>query len=561
MALDKHYVLDALLRRNYLPTVRTETEELPPIITSESFKISVVERLLNEQNPRYGGDYPGYDSVEYKLTRFNGVSRALSIPHPRAYAQLASCIFENWEQFDYISDNLVSMIRPKRHDDKRLIIMNYESRIPKARRSLITSFGHRFIVHADIANFYPSVYSHSIPWALVGFSEAKTNRSNKDEWYNELDQAVRLNKRNETQGIAIGPATSNILAEIILASIDEQLQSEFTYTRFIDDYIAYCSTHEDALNFVMRLEDELRKFKLVLNTSKTEIHSLPRPLTDGWVGSLNRALPKKNDVSVYSVTDYLDHAIRLSKETPDGSVLKYAVKSLIKTLLRNDDEVNGFTLHQTIIYVLNLAFHHPILIPLVGDLFVKSVSVSGEFQYSKEIRSLTREFSRRRLSDATCWSLYYSSIYDVDIEQSIAERIIDSEDCLSLLFLYLSNDSNLRDNVVDFVDKRDRDDLYELDRLWILLYQMYFDGNAGTIYKEDETFDIMKSEGVNFISPPLSQIDVDVMTSDKILNMPMGQWLKENMPKGIGVKDPEYDESGRYVAFSDVIPFQLDEAA
>ena len=34
---------------------------------------------------------------------------------------------------------------------------------------------------------------------------------------------------------------------------------------------------------------------------------------------------------------------------------------------------------------------------------------------------------------------------------------------------------------------------------------------------------------------------------------PIGQWLLENMPRGIGEKEPEYDESGRFIAFSDVI--------
>lgn len=35
--------------------------------------------------------------------------------------------------------------------------------------------------------------------------------------------------------------------------------------------------------------------------------------------------------------------------------------------------------------------------------------------------------------------------------------------------------------------------------------------------------------------------------------MPMGQWLLENTPRGIGTKEPEYDENGRFIAFSDVI--------
>ena len=35
--------------------------------------------------------------------------------------------------------------------------------------------------------------------------------------------------------------------------------------------------------------------------------------------------------------------------------------------------------------------------------------------------------------------------------------------------------------------------------------------------------------------------------------IPMGQWLLENTPRGIGTKEPEYDENGRFIPFSDVI--------
>ena len=33
----------------------------------------------------------------------------------------------------------------------------------------------------------------------------------------------------------------------------------------------------------------------------------------------------------------------------------------------------------------------------------------------------------------------------------------------------------------------------------------------------------------------------------------LGKWLVEKTPRGVGVKEPEYDESGRFVAFSDVV--------
>ena len=33
----------------------------------------------------------------------------------------------------------------------------------------------------------------------------------------------------------------------------------------------------------------------------------------------------------------------------------------------------------------------------------------------------------------------------------------------------------------------------------------------------------------------------------------LGKWLVEKTPRGVDVKEPEYDESGRFVAFSDVV--------
>ena len=56
--------------------------------------------------------------------------------------------------------------------------------------------------------------------------------------------------------------------------------------------------------------------------------------------------------------------------------------------------------------------------------------------------------------------------------------------------------------------------------------------------KETEEFVIVPAELWHEKNPP---------------EIPMGQWLIENMPRGIGTKEPEYDENGRFIAFSDVI--------
>jgi hypothetical protein len=267
MSVDKTFVLAALLQHNFLPMQKKAKEEIPPILSSVSFTPAVAEKLAKGKL-RKSRDYQGYDAVEYKLTRFNGVSRSCGIPHPRAYAELALSIRDHWDKLDYIVENKKSLIRPHQHKDGRLIVMDYERSFEKTRRSLGAAFGRRFTAHTDIANCFPSIYSHAVPWAAVGFDHAKKHKppEHKGEWFNQLDEKLRKIKRNETQGVAIGPGTSNILSEIILARVDAQLAKEFTYIRYIDDYTAYCETEEEAQKFIRRLGEELAKYKLLLNS-------------------------------------------------------------------------------------------------------------------------------------------------------------------------------------------------------------------------------------------------------------------------------------------------------
>lgn len=149
MSVDKDFVLNALLRHNYLPMQKHDREEVPPVFSSKSFSPDVARKLV--QAKQRNGSI-GWDAIEYRITRFNGVSRSLSIPHPLAYAYLCLCIHENWEHLAYISKNKTSFIRPRQHQDGRLIIMDYEDSVEKAQRNARCGFGRRFIVRTDISN-------------------------------------------------------------------------------------------------------------------------------------------------------------------------------------------------------------------------------------------------------------------------------------------------------------------------------------------------------------------------------------------------------------------------
>ena len=231
------------------------------------------------------------------------------------------------------SENENSRIVPKRHNDGMLVIMDYEDRVSTSEQILSASFGKRFMVKTDISNCYPSIYSHSVLGAVTGLDEAKKNRTKNSKWYNKLDKALQYISRNETNGIPIGPGTSNIISEAILARVDNELRAKFAYHRYIDDYTAYCESHEEAENFVFTLVKELAKYKLTLNVGKTAIHTFPTNLTSDWVVELRNSLPKQTQVTAFDTANYMDNLVRVAKHNPDGSVVKYGLKTLTSVLL------------------------------------------------------------------------------------------------------------------------------------------------------------------------------------------------------------------------------------
>ena len=478
---------------------------MPPILDSAAFSTSLARKLVSLPFGRPRA-YSGYDAVDYRLTRFNGVTRICSIPHPKAHAALSLRIANDWGELEYVCNNPVSKVKPRQDKDGRLFIMDYgDDGVSEIEDMLISSFGRRFVVRTDISNCFNSIYSHAVPWAAVGFDEAKRNITKKSKWYNRLDEAIRRTKRNETNGIAIGPGTSAIVAEMILARVDCVVNQNFTYVRYVDDYTAYCDSMEDAEAFVLALTEELAKYKLVLNSGKTNIQSLPQSSKQDWVVDLRTALPAERKISAYRTVNYLDFVVRLANDVPNGSVLKYGFKSLIGTILRRDPYVDDL-IRLVLRYTLNLCFYRPVLVPLLERLFDVFLSSGGPFEYADTLQRLLAEHGRSRRSDAITWLLYFCIKYDVKVDNSDACHIVNSEDCIPLLLLYQTGNALHQQWVVNFANKLDKSDLYKLDQYWLLLYQLFLEGKIANPYGNPKSggaaFEVMKNEGISFIIPP-----------------------------------------------------------
>lgn len=503
MTANKHRAFyEALTRHNYFPNQKTTIGELPPCLSTRRFTPEIAEQIANipkGQNPDSKARSKGYDLVEYTATRYNNVPRVLSLVHPKAHALLCQHINEHWDKLNHIENNERSIIKPEYYEDGRYVIMGYGCAIEKIDTIHAKSFGKKFRVHTDISNCFNSIYSHSLSWALVGFEEAKRKSGNQfqAEWFNQYDFHQRNTKRAETQGIPIGPTTSNVAVEAILGKIDQQLvDAGFDFQRYIDDYECYCETREEADKFILLLGKELAKYKLTLHLNKTKIVELPHPHEDEWTIELKSALPSRLQhdsdapkLSSAEALSFLNKAILLNKTTPDGSVLKYAIHIIVNYLQDN-------AAPSVYSCVLNLAWHYPILIPFL-DTLIDKAELAPEI-YINNLNTIILENARQSRSDGMCWPLHILRKNNLVPNEEIVAAILDSKDCVAITIL----NSFIPDNgkIKAFANKIiDTDDLYEKDRYWLLLYQLFLNGDVKNAYNDKKVFEIMKSENVDFL--------------------------------------------------------------
>jgi hypothetical protein len=492
----KRKFYEALTRYNYFPNQKSNIGELPPLISTRQFTPEVCEALaaLDESKER---NRSGYDLVTYSATRYNNAFRELSLIHPKAYSLLAKHLHDHWEQIEPFTTSKSSIIKPEEHEDGRIMVMNYEDPIEKTTRTLTESFGKRYQVKADISNCFNSIYSHAIAWGLVGLEYAKATRQS-DLWFNAVDKYQRKCKRNETQGIPIGAATSNISLEIILGKVDEKLRDAgYNFHRYVDDYNCYCETNEQAHQFLLLLGKLLSQYKLSLNIQKTQIIEQPAPDQDTWIlellGSLPSRLNKAHDeeprLTASEAITFINHALTVNRQTPDGSVLKYAIQLIVHFL----DEQAPSTIYSS---VLNLAWHYPILIPYL-DLLIEKSNIEKR-DIDSQMNMLIIENCKHRRSDGICWPLHILKKQGIAPSNEAIDAIINSEDCVAMTILnsILSGNKQIIEFANNIIQTNDN---YYIDTYWLLLYQLFRDGEIRNAYDNIRVFDVLRDNDVNFI--------------------------------------------------------------
>ena len=236
------------------------------------------------------------DSVNHEIyTNKDGryAWRKLQIINPVLYVDLISCITteKNWNDIttrikklrDSCNERILCVSIPitetrKKQTLKSSQILEWWEGMEQGSIKYATEYLYAFT--ADIADCYPSIYTHTISWALHNKCIAKRHINDKDYIGNVIDNKLQNMQHNQTNGIPQGATIMALIAEILLAYADRKLffslkkypKLEYRILRYRDDYKIFVNTKSDGEIVIKELTDVLLHLNLKLNSSKTQYY-------------------------------------------------------------------------------------------------------------------------------------------------------------------------------------------------------------------------------------------------------------------------------------------------
>lgn len=453
-------------------------------------------------------------AITFEIPKWKNFTRTLQIPNPLQFIRLAHAIGEEWDEIErLLSMSKDSLTTPVLDSDGSRAFLPKTDYDGLTDRRTHLACAKKYYLYADIANFFRSVYTHSIPWAIHTKPTAKNNRS--DSLYgNKLDRLLRNCQDRQTMGLPVGSDTSMILSEILLTAVDIDMNAnlkDICYTRYVDDYYFFVKERSDADRILAQLSRSLKEFELELNDAKTSISELPQPVEPLWLQSLktfrirSTTVEQKNDLK-----HFFSYAFETYHHHRNKQVLYSAISHIapVKIAEENWDIYGSF--------LLQSATAETILLPLVGQILVTYKSLCYELDEAKLEATFSNIISDHSITSnafATSWSMWIAE--ELELTLKLGDATVEGlRDAISMLSFLHAHDKG---NVVGNIPRSLWQPFMKAEELygdhWMLSYEAlerdWLKNRVGSDFvQKDDFFSILREQGCLFLDdakrlPPL----------------------------------------------------------
>ena len=487
--------------------------------------------------------------VQHSVPKKKHLRRLLSIPNPFHQTALSREIVRDWDDLRVFCENSQVSLSIPQPSSKRALQTKREISAVTIERAL-RSVGARYLLKTDFARYYPSIYTHSIAWALHGKDFA---REDKTLYGNILDKRVRDTQDQQTGGIPIGPDTSFLLGEVMGSAIDIQLQNaigELHGVRFIDDFYLYFQSLPDAERALAQLHKIAKTFELEIHDQKTEIITLPDEVEPTWKTELRameiRASGQPQSTDLVSL---FNKGFELAKHFPTDHVLTYVAKQVSNTTIDPDNWVLAQAL------LLKTALTEPTMLSVLLEILEANapfITDTGPLQVT--VASLCAYHAPLQQGYEVAWALWLARQHHLMLPDDVADLIAEmDDDIVALVALdlraagYFSQFADLS-RWENFMTSQD---LYT--EHWLLAYEAFDQGwlpsSNGTDYiAADGMFSILRSKHVRFYDPnstglPSSATGYEDEDVDDSSAVDDAQFAIEQLPESTELSLPEFTDT------------------
>lgn len=289
----------------------------------------------------------------YRIAHKDSDYRELAIPHPKSQLEVVTFYKEYMELILYYCnqssftirkpDKVASFIfindglhRQKLGDSIDFVEVNnkeYETlktfftykKYPNIHRFYEDYKYHRaekkynMMYKFDISKCFDSIYTHSVVWALYDKNHIKDNiQSSEQTFPGKFDSLMQNTNFGETNGILIGPEFSRIFSELILQSIDKEVEKElrlkdkllfkidYEIYRYVDDYFIFFNNERTKDRIMDHFKVHLKTFKMAISESKSKLYQKP----------LITELTTAKDKIIQLFEDEIKFSIKKDEESP-----------------------------------------------------------------------------------------------------------------------------------------------------------------------------------------------------------------------------------------------------
>ncbi|MFE6704567.1 reverse transcriptase domain-containing protein [Bacillus thuringiensis] len=268
---------------------------------------------------------------------------------------------------------------------------------------------YRFVVEADIQNFYPSIDNQILKKELVTAMSLDETNNDFIRWLNRILNIQRMTENGEEErleGLPQGPLYSPLLALFYIRKYLDSIMREFPYVRafsYVDDIRIYCETEKEARAVMKELSVFLSGRNLKLNETKSDIYQVDEQKKletkiMGRASNLDRAIRDEIILSSHDKQQMRERLILLMKELNEiykidekkekleerlGKFVDYRVIKLL------DDEYEEW--HTNLTRFVSLENLGSNFIAMWHALYVSATTINQKLSFLQKLEMLVEE--------------------------------------------------------------------------------------------------------------------------------------------------------------------------